>query len=295
MKMTKTMLPGDVICLTDGNGQHLLMKCYKNNARILFTDDNKYLVIAAEQLASDQGETLMECDFPFGNEVYRDLFSECEYTLRESKDIISIKTSEAFSSKGVEKTLQHDFTSLEWYPFRDLLLYQVEELESIFAERHIPLRREDIVLYDDDLSGVLYDDELVPKAILLVSVYGNEVLVEFIHGIVRDKPVHIMAALQGFGKEFMRHQMMEIYERISMINVNESILPLIHLLVDKQYEPDKVDRCVTAKKDITGGDLYEKIIIDEDPKAVYESILKEIRHYQHNLNWKMQWVRDSEQ
>ncbi len=292
MGVTLCHLPEDCLCFLDNNGDKLIMKLYEKNARILKTDINKELVLAAEQIAFQAGKTMLCCDFPSDEESTEKVLSECGFTMSQGKDIISVKASELFYSKGVQKSMQVDFPKLEFYPFRDLLLYQVEQLQHYLSKNHVILSQREITEFDNDLSGVVYNESLMPQAVILVSEYGKEIMIEFLFGIVKDKPLNVMAALQGFATEFMNHRFLEIYDTIAMLKVKETIVPLLKRLLDKEYDLKKEGYTLEAKKALSADSVSSDVSITEDNTAANISVMKEIVHYQHNINWKLQWDFD---
>ncbi len=296
MGIFKNVLSDGLVCLHDEGDNFLFMKYYENNARIISASIDKDIALAAEQEAVRSGKNMIICDFPSGNPELEKVFLENKYFIDQGNEFISVRSSELFESTGVVKSMQAEFSSCEFVPLRDMLLYQIEQLAALFENHKIPLTSSDIVRFDNDLSGVVYNNQLRPQAVVLASVYGTEVMIDFLYGFVKDKPQIIMAALQGFAKEFAGHEFVKIYDTVAMLRIRDSILPLLKKLLDKGYEIVSMGRAVAARKVVGKDSLFDEIEIIEEPEnSVYASLLEGIDHYQHNLNWKMQWVEDVRQ
>ena len=108
-------------------------------------------------------------------------------------------------------------------------------------------------------------------------------------GAEKNNPQYIMAVMQGFAKEFLSMRLLEVYDRIAMLEVNGSISPLVKRLLDKEYVLDDSKYVVSAKKKLTGGDddiEFEELI--NDPYLTIPDSFP----YQENINLKMQWKQD---
>ncbi|MBO5621182.1 MAG: hypothetical protein J5959_06085 [Butyrivibrio sp.] len=289
MRIKKTYLPNDIIRLADDMGNVALWSKYGENARILGMPQSAELLKAVETDAYNSRKDVICFDFP--NEL-SSIVSELEnqgYEIKNSVKILSVNAKELFASRGVEKSIGVSFSSVEYVPLRDLLLYQVEEMMEFLLEMKISLGPADIARFDDDMSCVVYDEDSRIKSVILASTYGNEILIELLVGAEKNNPQYIMAAMQGFAKEFLSIRLSEVYDRIAMLEVNGSISPLVKRLLDKEYVLDDSKYVVSAKKKLTGGDddiEFEELI--NDPYLTIPDSFP----YQENINLKMQWKQD---
>jgi hypothetical protein len=291
MKYYKTSVSENIEFIRDEKDNSLAMDFSVNPPRILFADNNEELLKAAESLAGSRGRKEIVYDCSSFNDLTLDLLNKAGYELSKRQSILSVNIEELFSSQAVKKSLGISFPDVVWIPFRDLLLYQLEELVEEFEKAKIPLKKEDIERFDDDLSGIVYDKNGSVRAFVLVSLSGPDLLFECLHGIGGNDPKFIMSALQGFAKEITYNDLLGIYDRIIMLEMNGTVRPLIKRLLDNTYELSEPGYIICAKKSLPekqakaefqdGGSVrVAKNLISEKLSETY---------YQSNINWKVEW------
>ena len=288
MKYLKSVLPGEIVRIADEDENLVTLKYYDKCARVLSAPDTIELLRAAEADAISEGKDNICFSFPSERSDISSEFEEEGYDIKNSTRIISVSARDLFASKGVMKSLGVTFSGFTYIPLRDLLLYQVEEMVELLHEQGIFLDANDIDRLDDDLSCIVYDDESRIKSLILVSTQGKEILIELLLGVIKNNPQYIMAAMQGFAKEFLSFRLLEVYDRISMLAANESIVPLIKRLLDKEYKVDESLSVAGADKSLKGAGKNEDIVFE---KTNYSPFFKMPANYpyQENINWKMQW------
>ncbi len=293
MNYTRTLFSDGTVLISDPEGKEILMKYYGDTARILHIDLQKELLGAAMKDAYDHGMTAVTYDY-FDQLTARTTFFENEgFEIAKSKTVMSVDCQELFSSKGVIKSMGIPFPGVEWLPFRDMLPFRFEEMEDIFRENNIPLTALELKRFDEDLSGMILDEHRAPQALLLVSSQGVELVVEFIFGIVKNKPMYIMAALRGFAREIMSLDILDVYKKISMIEINDSVRPLITRLLDKKYSVVDEGQVLNARKAIAPEQTDSFILLESNEKqGSLEQ--KRLLPYQDNINWKMQWMVEND-
>ena len=293
--ITKTRGYDNEYIMTDEGNNCLLMDVKEDAIKILYTDLSEELIRAAEDEGDLLGKKSVYCDFSSTDEKLYEQFERLGYELSESKNIISVKTGELFASRGVEKSLGIIFPDVEWIPFSDLQLYQIEDLIDLLDREKVPLKKRDLVRFDEDLSGISYDSSHKIKAFILVSSEGSELIVECLYGVSRDNAKYILSALQGFGRTVKDLKLDELYDRISMLEFNNTVMSLLRRLIDSKYSIAQVGRVVHAGKLIvpnsdrkTHHDTHAgKLEVAVKQGAMTERLLH--RHYQSNINWKTEW------
>ncbi len=293
MTFTKTFIEKDYIKISDLDNGLLLMRIYDKNARIMYCSGDESIIKAGEKAALEMGKSLMVYDFPGSLEGMSDVLNSLGYTCKNGKKIMSVNTKELFSSTGVTKSVKIPFRNAQWAPFRDLLVYQFEEILNILKEQKIPIDRYALDRFDDDLSGVVYDNDHRPQAVILSSVYGKEILVELLLGFNKNNPEYVMASMQGFAKELIDGDMLDIYDIITMFELNNSISPLLKRLLDKEYDLFESGYAVHAEKKLSQPESYNDIEMTEKEPFGRFVLSEEARSsYQDNINAKMQWQID---
>lgn len=291
MKIMKTFLPNDIIRLADEEGNVALWSKHGENARILATPPSVELLKAIETDAISTGKDTIFFDFPDALAAISDSLENHGYEIKDSEKILSVSAKELFASRGVEKSIGVSFSGVEYIPLRDLLLYQVEDIMEFLLEKKIILGPADIARFDEDLSCVVYDEQYGIRSVIFASTFVNEVLVEVLVGSGKKNPQYIMAAMQGFAKEFLALRLLNVYDKISMLEANESIAPLIKRLLDKDYTLEDGGHVITAKKKLTDSDNDKDFLFEELINNPYLA-MPDSYPYQENINLKMQWKQD---
>ena len=288
MRFTRCDLPDDRLRIMDEDNNFIILKCFGNDARIMSVPSNYELIKAAEVQALSMGMEKVVFDYSSELEEMSSYLQEAGYNLTDSYKILSVDARELMISKGVTKSLSIDFPGIEYVPFRDLILYQAQELVDMLEREKIILGRNDIDRFDEDLSCIAYDEDSKPKAVVLVSTQGKEILVELLYGMGGHNPQFIMAALQGFAREINYLGLLYVYDTISMLEVNESITPLVKRLLDKEYSLEVSGTVKKAVKELSDKGEDSGIEIEEITGRHYME--EKIGYpYQNNINFKSQW------
>lgn len=288
MEYTRALFSDGNVCIFDSQGKEILMKYAGNTARILHMDIRGELLEAAMKDALDQGMETIIYEYFDQLSARTEFLRENGFEIAPVSKVISVNCSELFSSKGVIKTMEIPFPGIEWLPFRDMLPFRFQELEDLFAENNIDLKIHDLERFDEDISGVVLDEHKTLQALILTSTQADELIVEFIHGISKNKPMFIMALLRGFAREMKNMGLLKVYDKISMIEVNDSVRPLITRLLDRQYSVNDEGDVLSARKVLEKNDIYSSITIKQT-QIFGRYMPKGLLPFQENINWKMQW------
>ena len=188
--------------------------------------------------------------------------------------------------------MTNNFTGTEWIPFRDLLAYQFEELMSLIRLEGIPISGDELARFDEDLSGIIYDANKKVSAFILSVTQGEEILVEGLYGTRKDNPIYIMAALRGFATEIYNCDMEEIYQRISMIEINQKVSRILKKLMYEDFEILEEGKVMHARKVLAEPDEADLPVSIESNAIAQFSALRlmtdrlERQRFQNNINWK---------
>ncbi len=295
MSYTKTILSGGEILLSDEQGNGAAIRNYGDTARVLFTDKESGIAAELEKEAEALGcrELEFDCYSRLANTI--SFMKKAGFTGDETKDILAVMTAELMNSKAVRKSLVINFPDTDYIPFRELLLYQLDELYTVIKNAGIPLSREDLLRFDEDLSGIAYDVKRKIQAFILVSVKAGDILIECLYGVNGNNPKFIMCALQGFAREIIRCRMMEIYERICMLEYRDNVRPLLKRLLDSKYEVMILGNVVHMSKELPKSEGGAEAEGTTEDKAAALLARKKIEEkvagipYQGNINWKAAW------
>ena len=293
MRFITCDLPDGRVRIMDDEDNFIIIKCFGRDARIMSIPSGYELIKAAEAEAFDRGMERILFDYSSELEELSSYLQESGYTLSDSFKILSVNARELMTSKGVTKSMAVDFPGIEYVPFRDLIAYQEEEVVDILAREHIILGKNDLDRFDEDISCVSYDENSKPKAVVLASTQGKEILVELLYGLGGYNPQFIMAALQGFAREMTYLGLLTVYDRISMLEVNESITPLVKRLLDREYSLDVTGTVKKAVKELSDAARDPGIELENITGKHY--IEEKIGYpYQNNINFKSQWKCSAE-
>ena len=285
----------DRILFANDNDKLLLIDNGGAASKILYADADSDLLKLAENEAVLSGKSRMEYRFCSRYPEDTALFAGNGYELTETKKFLSVNIADLFESKGVQKSMKIEFPGTEYIPFRELMLYQLEELENLFSLAHIPLALEDIVRFDDDLSGIVYDENMNIMSLVCASVQGREIIIECLYGTKKKDPRFIMSALQGFAMQLIFCDLAEIYNAITVLEANPTVGMLLRRLVDSRYTVRDDMRVLTATKALPKGmDGAGSMVLEADnltAAKLEDSLEKKMkyRYYQRNINWKTDW------
>ncbi len=291
MDYTKTRIDEDTFIIFNGYNDGVIIKDYGDSLRVIYTDEDPGLIAAAEYVAFEMKKKSIIAGFCDAEEGVADLFRKRDFITEKSINIISASIDELFSSKAVERVMDISFEDVVWIPFRDLMVYQVEELLDVFESSDIPIFREDILRFDEDLSGVIFNRLNKIEAFILVSVKGGNLNIECVHGLNKNEPKFIMSVLKGFAGE-MNLGFKNLYENIFVIEANKTIGALMTKLLDKKYKIENHGKVVRVKKHII--EEPEGISIEDNDsisRRMYDELVEKMekKPYQDNLNWKIMW------
>jgi hypothetical protein len=288
-------LSDNILIISNHLGEKAVLQISGSEARFLFADPNQKIIEAAEELAGSRGCVTIIWDFCSEVRNVRRLLEEGGYDIIESKRILEVNIKQLLASKAVKKSIAINFPDTDFIPFRELMLYQLEELENTIKAADIPLTREDIARFDEDLSGIAYDEKNRIQAFILVSDKADDILIECLYGVHGNNPKYIMTALQGFAREIVRCLLTDVYEDICMLEYNETVSPLLKRLLDSKYQVRDNEKVLHAAKSLLQSGTSEETI-SEDKSNLRESVyLVRIQEdiakipYQGNINWKSCW------
>ncbi len=301
MRYVKRKLSDDRFIITGQRDKNAAVKIVGDEARILFSEDDPELLKMAENEACSMGCRKAVCDYYSAFEMFGSFLSDSGYDSSKTKKIIGVNIRDIFASKAVKKSLTIDFPDTDFIPFEELLLYQLEELMELIDKAGIPLSREDVGELDQALSGIAYDKNRKIQAFILVSARSEDIVVECLYGVSKNNPKYIMTALQGFGKEIIRCGMTDMYEKVTMLEYNDTIRPLVLRLLDGKFKLLEIGDVIHAEKLLDSGkDDGKKPEARDDRTAIFEAkkiydteILR--RPYQGNINWKAEWNLNKDQ
>ena len=238
MSFTKTKLINGEIRLSSEEGT-VTLGLGENYARILDVEATKELgplIDAALTFAAREGKQTLVYDFSNENQAYEKSLRDAGFEVRETNSIISFSTRELLSSAGVEKSLRMKFPKMESFSFYDMMSFQKEEVGSFLEKHHFPVNSETFEKIDEHLSAITYDDKYTPRAILLASRGEDEILVNLLLGFSAKNPLYMLSVCQKFAEGLISGKLQEDYPTISMLTLNDNVVPLVRRLLDKEYD-----------------------------------------------------------
>ncbi len=295
MAFYKMQLNENLVAFANDVGNLCKMSCQQDKAHLLFVDRSAELLAFAEDAALSCGCKNIYFDYAARYSEFGEFLEAQGYGITDKKRLLTVKISELFESKGVKKSINIEFPGMEFIPIRDLMIYQMDELYELFETASIPLNKEDIVRFDEDLSGIVYNQDMNIASFILSYIQGEEIIIECLYGTKKGDPRYIMAALQGFAREMITLRLLNMYRNITVIEANATVGPLLRRLLDGKYEvmdDGTVKRAEKILKKVPKNNLPD--IIDADRIKAFEidKALEEklrFQYCQNNINWKMGW------
>ncbi len=299
MTYSKAVLNDGTVIFADDN-KELLGLSIRNEARILYADPSPALVKLSEKEAELAGKNLITFDFSNRYMDTASFFTDLGFDISETNNILSVNAKELFASKGVQKSIRIKFPGTSFIPIREMLFFQLEELLSAANNTGMQLTREDIVRFDEDLSGTAYHEHGRIMSFILVCDQGKELVIECLYGVKKNDSKYILTSLCGFALELLRCDLLDVYDRITMLEMRKSVGPLLRGLLDNRFMVDDSGKIIHAEKNV------RSLPNDELPqvrqatasealdmrKALEEKL--HFRYYQDNINWKTGWSNNHE-
>ena len=294
MIYTKYVAENGNIRLKDESENCVFLNVKDKDARLLgfsVPDENreselyKALLAAAEAEACRNGKNKIVYDFTDTEKNIAKACFDSGYRTEETNSVICVKTEELLSSTGVQKSLRMKFPQVEAVSFSDLVSFQREEIKQFLNKFHFPADKETFLRIDPEISAVAFDDNYEVHAVLLASRREDEINVELLFGFSAKKPQYILAVCQKFAESLIEQKLKDDYPRISMLTINENVVPLLKRLLNKEFKLESYARVLHAEKELSGGSIEI-----EETEGVDSEKTELTSLYQYNINEKYVWA-----
>ena len=292
MKYRQTPIYDNVMTIYDEAGEAAILDLNDDIARILYCDCSTTLLKLAEAEAIKAEKRVISAGFSSFNDRFRSFLEENGFRSEGSGSILAVDLKDILESVEVSKLLQVPGEEFEWIPFRDLMSFQVEELEELLDTLHLAIRREEILRFDSNLSGIVYDCKRKIRDYDLALVSGTDLVFEgLISNDSQDERAK-KAAIRGFVSQLIDCYMTEEYERIVFVDPERKNLELISSLLDDPKRLESIGSMLSARKNlkkIQGTDLPKvELNYGAEARIIELSADKlEAVPFQSNINWKL--------
>ncbi len=287
------------IRLEEEGGAELTMDLSGDDAQILYmyvpTEQRRQgigsaLLATTEQVAVSEGKKQISCGYSAKADAFSALLEKNGYDISEGDDVVTVNTKDLIMSTGVKKSLRMKFKGVMADALDDMLVFQWEEVVDFLKYYHYDIDVDELSRFEQTLSYAVYDEAYKPRAVILVSAHGEELLIEFLFGISKANQQFVISACQEFIKALMEQDLVETYPRISMIAANNSVIPLLMRLMDKDYEVTHTDRILCGKKQISEKGEYPASGGRIKECGFWRRKSEKDAPYQCNINQKYQWA-----
>ena len=295
MSIYRYILSDDVFLLSNDEGSQIKIRCKGDEARMLFADMDEELLRRAEGEALSHKARRVVLEFAGKYWEIAGFMERAGYKLSTGKKILSVGLAELLDSKGVQKSIKIEFPGTEYVPFNTLMLFEAEQLAELFEASKVPLTRDDIIRFDDDLSGVVFNENRDIEAVILSSTCADEIIIECLYGTHKQDPKYLMAALQGFARQIIDLELTDIYKKITALEINATVGPLFRRLLDRKYEMNEDGAVMRAEKSLdrtADNEPFEYAEADIFKIGELLNSAEEKLRYlycQNNINWKTDW------
>ncbi len=283
----------------EGDDASITFRCNKDRARLLsiMVSEEKRkmgvgrsIICAAETELFRRGISVIEADFIKDIEGVRDFLVKCGYALDESVPVISVDMERILDAKAVKKAMRCSFNDGFFMPAQDMVEMQWDDLVSLFDKLSIPIAKSELDYFSEELSGVVYNEDLMPKAFIFCSAFDDLLYVDFLGGVSRKEPQYIMVALQGLIRCFDDESKREQYKRIAMLLSDSLVDQLLKRALDGGTNISEIAETLHAEKNLSA---LKPEQIEEIPEALLtdhmmNNLIKEYAGFpiQKNVCWK---------
>ncbi len=250
MKYKMTNIAEGVTVLYDEDYRAAAVDLNSELSRILYADCDPDLLAAAEFEAVKAGKTMMIADFSSLQNKQKDFLENNGYKIETAGKIYEIDVLQFFSAGLTEKCTGRDEGELIWIPFRDLISFQAEELLDEFEKLGMLIRKEELLRFNNNLSGVVYDRDNNIAAFDLISEYGEDLVFECLYGRRSDYERCVTAALYGFGGQLKTCNISESYRRILLYEIDSRNMDIMKELSGGSCELKEAGNMLCARKNL---------------------------------------------
>ena len=250
------------------------------------------LLEAMEDLLFEMGIMEIESDFPKSATDVYGFLEACDYELKEDAPVVSIDTKKLLSAERIEKLLQKKDIKSHYIALKDLSMEEWDSLYDFLKQFFMRMEQAEITRASQSMSGVVFDTEGQPRAVMFTSEHEKEVHVELLAIAGEIQPDYVEAVLQGVLLNLKKNGGSKLYPKILTLIADERVEKLIEYLLSDE-KPDFVETSIFAKKRLQNrlSDAYE--IYDDLDEFKSRQWRKEIQKLpmQENIGWKPGWHR----
>ena len=292
MKLKMTNIKRGTIAIFDEDMKVVALDLNGEMARLLFFDHDRTLLAAAENEALKAGKMMMVYDFCSQDQDAKDFLKENGFKTEETEEIYSVSIGDLFSRGVVSRTASLKADGYKWIPLRDLIFYQAMELIDVFGEQDIPISTGDLLMFNNDLSGVVYDSEGKIAAYNLLSGYDDGLMFECLNSHLKTDSEPLYTALSGIAKEMEGCNINERFENLYLYDIDNRKMSMAKELVDGACDISPVYTTLCARKILKRKSIQDestKVIMDFDAEQTLNRITTEkifAIPFQNNINWK---------
>lgn len=293
MKYKMTNFKEGAIAVYDEHNSIVAVSLRGESARILFLDRDSTLLKIAEKEALKASKMMLEYDFNSADTETKDFLKANGYKTEDTGDIYALNIEELFTAGVIEKAAAFSKDGLTWIPFRDLMSYQALELTDVFRSMNIMIGPEELLRFNSDLSGVVYEDSGRIAAFDLVSEVGSDLLIECLTSAGIKAEGILEEALAGMAKEAVGCEIQKNFDRLLMLYVDDRNMALAKKVLGSLCDIGSVGNTLKARKLLTGKTVTEEI---PEPEMDYDAEISTERliaaktslvPFQDNINWKL--------
>lgn len=290
-----TNIKNETIAIFDGDKKTVVLDMGNDMARLLFFDRDKTLLEAAENEALKAGKIMMVYDFCSRDADAKEFLKENGFKIEETGDIYTASIDELFSAGVISRMGSLKEEGYEWIPFRDLIFYQAMELIDVLREQKIPISSNDLLRFNGNLSGVVYDSEGKIAAYNFVSEMEDDLLLECLNSCRKAESEPLFPALYGMAAEMEKCNIEENFESLYLYDISTRKMSIAKEIVSGACDINAAYKTLCAKKILrkkSSQSESTELVMDYDAENMLggiaaERILK--IPFQCNINWKTRW------
>lgn len=250
------------------------------------------LLFAAESIGEERGVSRFEMDFFSGQGEKESLLHDAGYEIKEGVRVFSVDTGELFASAAFRKALRGRCPGAIFTPLEELFITQWDGLLDTLEHFFVRIGSDLLGTFSQEMSGVVYNDDMVMKAVVLCSERGDSLHIDLLLGTMKKEPQYIMAALQGMLRKLSEIGGEDTFRTLTMVGANSITESLLKRVLDSSYEVRTLGVTKYASKELGESHPF-KISNDPDPSkenAWWEELSES--PIQGNVSWKMVWMRE---
>ena len=250
------------------------------------------LMSVAEGEVYSRGINKVEADYKSDILGISNLLMFMGYNVSENASVCAVDIDSIFASTSVKKILKKDLQGVRFCSLEELVMNQWDVLLNRMSKLSVRISASDMALFSQSLSGVVYDENGLPQALILCTEAEESIHVDYLVSWEKENNKYVIAVLQGILKTVYSLGGVKKYHRITAFCAHENISKLID--ITSSQKPEVIGMAMYAVKELGEGvetNIELDKFLDEYMKVEWRKEILKVP-FQANIEWKTAWYRE---